>query len=78
MPSNRASMNPNMDGWQRVDTTPAPAPADTQANPLQRSALMHASMPLMASTADAFARQFYGAGNLPQYRTLPAKKASGA
>jgi hypothetical protein len=31
-------------------------------------------MPLMASTADAFARQFYSQGNLPQTRILPTRK----
>jgi hypothetical protein len=38
---------------------------------------MLASMPLMATTADAFQRQFYGGANVPTYRILPAKKGSG-
>jgi hypothetical protein len=38
---------------------------------------MLASMPLMASTADAFQRQFYGGAKVPSYRTMPAKKGSG-
>lgn len=76
MPSNKASMNPNMDGWVRVPNSPQTALQDTQ-NPLQRSTFMHASMPLMASTSDAFVRQFYGAGNLPQFRILPVQKRGG-
>jgi hypothetical protein len=38
---------------------------------------MLASMPLMATTADAFQRQFYGGSKVPTYRTLPVKKGSG-
>jgi hypothetical protein len=38
---------------------------------------MTASMPLMASTGDAFARQFYAENGLPSQRILPAKKGSG-
>jgi hypothetical protein len=33
---------------------------------------MLAPMPLMASTGDAFVRQFYSPSNLPQQRILPA------
>jgi hypothetical protein len=44
----------------------------------QRSALMLASMPLMAATGDAFQRQFYGGGNLPQHRILPVTAKGGA
>jgi hypothetical protein len=47
-------------------------------NPNARSPFMLASMPLMASTADAFSRQFYGQGNVPSQRILPAKKGAGA
>jgi hypothetical protein len=34
---------------------------------------MTASMPLMATTGDAFVRQFYTNNGLPQQRILPAK-----
>ena len=81
MPSIRQSARPNTKGWEQsqtpsVDakkTSPPPEP-----NPLQRSAFMSASMPLMASTGDAFARQFYTPNGLPQQRILPAKKGSGS
>jgi len=81
MPSIRASARPNMQGWKQAESlspggeksTPPP-PQDT----LSRSPFMTASMPLMASTGDAFARQFYTQNGLPQQRILPAKKASGA
>lgn len=49
----------------RSDTTPTRHPN------------MLASMPLMASTADAFQRQFYGGSRVPTYRVLPVKKGSG-
>ena len=39
---------------------------------------MLGSMPLMAATGDAFARQFYGGGNLPQHRILPVNAKGGA
>lgn len=78
MPPIRASLAPDMRGWQSLapgspageqrGTVPPPPP------PLARSPFMHASMPLMASTADAFARQFYSQGNLPQTRILPTRK----
>ena len=81
MPSIKASARPNLRGWQPAQNPPAgepqkpvPPPAP---NPLSRSPFMHASMPLMASTGDAFARQFYSSQNIPQQRILPAKKGSG-
>jgi hypothetical protein len=81
MPSIRASAKVNTQGWE-----PAPQAADTAPNtataqapdPTARSPFMLAAMPLMASTGDAFARQFYGGANLPQQRILPAKRGQGA
>lgn len=82
MPPVKASARPNLEGWKPLENTPSgqaqnttPAP---EQNPLARSPFMHAAMPLMASTADAFTRQFYGKGNLPSQRILPAKKGAGA
>jgi hypothetical protein len=39
---------------------------------------MVASMPLMASTGDAFQRQFYSTQNIPAQRILPAGKGARA
>ena len=82
MPSIRASAKPDLKGWEPSPASPA---GNVQTSnppnppyPLSRSPFMHASMPLMASTGDAFARQFYSSSNLPQERTLPAKKGGGA
>lgn len=36
-----------------------------------RSAFMHCSMPVMASTYDSLARQFYGNSRIPVTRILP-------
>jgi hypothetical protein len=76
MPTLKQASNANMKGWQPV---PAPPPQAVQKptlpNPLnnpQRLPTMLSSMPLMASTADAFIRQFYGGTNVPKYRILPA------
>jgi len=82
MPSVRASARPNLRGWQQAQTIPSeggktPTPPPLK-DPLQRGALMHASMPLMASTSDAFQRQFYSSQNIPQQRIFPAKKGSGS
>ena len=81
MPTIRQSARPNTEGWQQsVNASAAaknPTPPATP-DPQERSALMVASMPLMASTGDAFARQFYSSSGLPQQRILPAKKGSGA
>ena len=38
---------------------------------------MLASMPLMASTSDAFPKQFNTPGSTPQTRILPARKGGG-
>ena len=81
MPSIRSSARPSVRGWQQSQTASAAAPNPTPAaapDPLQRSPFMSASMPLMASTGDAFARQFYTDSGLPQQRILPAKKGGGA
>ena len=81
MPSIRQSTRPNINGWtqtQNPSTTgqkPAPPAAP---DPLDRSPFMIASMPLMASTGDAFPRQFYSKSGLPQTRILPAKTGGGA
>jgi len=79
MPSIRSSANPNLEGWQPSEPgKPADAAAGIPPSNLGRSSMMLASMPLMASTGDALERQFYGAGNLPMQRILPAKKGSGS
>jgi hypothetical protein len=81
MPSIRQSATVNTAGWEPVAQTPNTAP-DTPVlptpDPLARSPFMRSSMPLMASTADAFTRQFYGKGSIPQQRILPAKRGAGA
>ena len=82
MPSVKASVRPNLRGWTPTPSTPAgggdrPA-APTPPDLTERSPYMRASMPLMASTGDAFARQFYAQNGLPQQRILPAKKGAGA
>ena len=71
-----------MRGWQPAglaagaEPKPAPSPSPPPMLPeaLTRSPFMHASMPLMASTADAFARQFYSPAKLPQQRMMPTAK----
>jgi len=78
MPSIRASARVNLKGWEPTQANPAgvgvkPTPPPTQ-HPLTRSAMMTAPMPLIASTSDAFIRQFYGAGNTPQTRIFPTAK----
>lgn len=80
MPSIRASANPNLGGWQAVQNAPQSA-QQTQPNGetkthLEKSAFMHASMPLMATTNDALT-QFYATENIPQQRILPAKRSTG-
>ena len=82
MPSIKQSAQVKLDDWRPVENgtnkggdTPAPPPPP---DPLGRSAFMLSSMPLMASTGDAFQRQFYGSGSNPQQRILPAKRGGGA
>jgi hypothetical protein len=76
MPSIRGSSRPNLKGWKPVQNQPSAEPEKTSAptapDPLARSPFMHASMPLIASTGDAFVRQFYTNANLPQQRIFPA------
>jgi hypothetical protein len=81
MPSIRASARPKLAGWQAIQNAPATPQNNAppaEPDPTARSPYMQASMPLMASTGDAFARQFYGKTGLPSQRILPAKKGSGA
>jgi len=82
MPPIRQSSKVNTAGWEKAQNPPQNDTANTAAatppDPTARSPFMLTSMPLMASTGDAFQRQFYGAGNLPQQRILPAKKGDGA
>lgn len=81
MPSVKQSARPDTKGWTpvsspftgAVNATP-PAQPDTTG----RSPFMAASMPLMASTGDAFTRQFYSKTGLPSQRILPAKRGAGA
>jgi hypothetical protein len=79
MASPKQAANMNMQGWQQG---PSSAPKQPPNPPEPSTSLRHpnmlASMPLMASTGDAFQRQFYGGANVPTYRILPAKKGSGA
>lgn len=78
MASLRQAATANMEGYKPAPIQPIatpsrpPEPATSLRNPN-----MLASMPLMATTADAFQRQFYGGANVPTYRILPAKKGSG-
>jgi hypothetical protein len=79
MPSLRQSRNVNPEGWQQTAPTPAPQaparfPVPTLSDPTTRSPFMHAAMPLAASTADAFQRQFYGGPGIPTSRILPGRK----
>jgi hypothetical protein len=82
MPSVRQSGKVNLDGWRPAENAPqegqkfkvtAPEP-----DPTERSPYMLTSMPLMASTGDAFQRQFYSRANTPSQRILPAKRGGGA
>lgn len=82
MPSIRASSRPNLAGWQPAQNAPAglaiTGNSPAQQSPLARSPYMQASMPLMASTGDAFARQFYAQNGLPSQRILPVGKGGRA
>lgn len=75
----RQSSNPNMEGWQPV--TPETQPITPQSAPddprTQRNPMMHAPMPVLASTSDALTRQFYGGPNLPTFRILPPSPKGG-
>ena len=82
MPSVKQSARVNLDNWRPAEPAPQPAAKDPTPPPAQdpqeRSPFMLTSMPLMAATGDAFARQFYTNGSRPQQRILPAKKGAGA
>lgn len=81
MPSVKSSARPNLRGWQLTQNIPAGGEkraAPAEPDPTARSPFMRASMPLMASTGDAFQRQFYTQNGLPQQRILPAKSKGGA
>ena len=74
MPRVNESQQIDMTGWAPIESTEAQTPTNaTDVDPSARDPLMHASMPLMASTNDAL-RQFYGNGNLPTHRTLPFRR----
>ena len=82
MPSVKQSATVNLEGWKPVETPsmqeaqrPLPPPPSDSPN---RSTFMLTSMPLMASTGDAFQRQFYSRANTPSQRILPAKRGGGA
>jgi hypothetical protein len=76
MPTMKQAANADMKGWAPAPTVPPIAPQrpalPNQIAIPQRLPTMLSSMPLMASTADAFTRQFYGGANVPKYRILPA------
>jgi hypothetical protein len=77
MPTLKQSSAVNMAGWQPVVASPSgsqpakTAPATPTDPRITRDPRMLASMPLMASTGDAFYRQFYGGPNVPTFRILP-------
>jgi hypothetical protein len=77
MPPLNQLRNPDLSKMQPIPApTQPPAPAPEKADP-GRSPNMLSSMPLMASTADAFQRQFYGHSSTPSYRILPVKRGAG-
>ena len=79
MASPKQAARTNMQGWEPAPAKPSqPRPNPPEPNTSMRNPNMLAAMPLMASTGDAFQRQFYGGANVPSYRILPAKKGSGA
>ena len=79
MASPKQASRVNMDGWKPAPAKPSqPPPSPPEPSTSKRNPNMLASMPLMATTGDAFQRQFYGGANVPSYRILPAKKGSGA
>ena len=80
MPRMRQLTRPDLSNFARAQKPPATAgkggPSPDFPNPVGRSSMMLAAMPLMASTNDALDRQFYGGANVPRYRILPADKGS--
>lgn len=77
MPAVRSSTPTSLQGWVPVasQTPPTQPVSSVESNPYPRSTMMRAAMPIMASTNDAFVRQYYGQQNIPQQRILPAKKS---
>jgi len=75
MASLRQAARTNMQGYSPVPRQPDSQP-QKPPEPMTpgRSPNMLAAMPEMASTADAFQRQFYGGSRVPTFRTLPAKR----
>jgi hypothetical protein len=74
----RQAARVNMQGYQPMPAQRTLQPSTPPSNPTPtRHPNMLASMPLMATTADAFQRQFYGGSKVPSYRVLPVKKGSG-
>jgi hypothetical protein len=69
----KQSRNPDLTNYRKAQPTPVSAPTRAQLpqdTAPARSPFMMASMPLWASTSDAFTRQFYGT-NVASYRILP-------
>jgi hypothetical protein len=77
MPSIRQSANVDMTGWEPAPPNPRPQGMTANDPNPQRNPAMLASMPAMASTADAFQRQFYGGANIPAFRILPGRRGGG-
>ena len=77
MPTIRNSRRPSLRGWQQVQTPLPQVSVQPSAQPTEpkpaRSPFMRASMPLIASTSDALAKQFYSPTGIPQNRILPAQ-----
>lgn len=78
MPSLNASMNIDTAKLQPTaagPTTPASnAVAPVEAATSNRSHFLDSSLPVLASGADVYTRQFYGrTGGLPQRRFFPAQ-----
>jgi hypothetical protein len=75
----RQAARVNMEGYQPMRTQGSLQPQRPAQDPgPRRHPSMLASMPLMASTGDAFNLQFYGGARVPTYRTLPVKRGGGA
>lgn len=75
MPNLRQSRQVSTRNYKPVDpvkpqTATVGTPVPTE-DPQQASPSMLSSMPAFVSGSDALQRQFYGIGNVPQYRILP-------
>jgi hypothetical protein len=82
MASLKAASSADMTGYKPAPSAP-PAQLNTPSIPKSgdspgRLPTMLSSMPLNASTGDAFQRQFYGGSNVPTYRILPAQRGGTA